>query len=341
VISVCPSQTRPAILTDGLPAFACPNCKGMLFTQGSGFSCGDCYGEYPIVAGIPDLRIASDRYLNLDDERDKAKQLARVAERADLSGLVVAYYAMTADVDAAQRARFRSHIARAEQRGAGLSALLPTRGRILEVGCGTGGLLAAARRTSRMVVGVDIALRWLVVAQQRLEENGTRAPLVAACAEALPWPDSTFDAVVADSVLEHLDHPAIALDEFWRVLRPGGTLTLWSPNRFSVLPDPHVGLWGLGWLPPRWATAYVRRRRHCEWAIRPLSAGEGRALFAPELWDDVRVEAARLPVELASGLAERIGLAVYNTASLLSGLSRLLRWLGPVWQIRATKKEVP
>ena len=79
---------------------------------------------------------------------------------------------MTDDVLDPRRDRFLRHIAGAEARGEALVDRLPRGGRILEVGCGSGGLLAAAARSGRSMVGVDIASRWLVVARRRLADRG-------------------------------------------------------------------------------------------------------------------------------------------------------------------------
>src|SRR5262249_6655822 len=207
-------------------------------------------------------------------------------------GLARAYYDMTADVDARRRARFLAHIAGAEARGSALATLLPAEGSILEVGCGTGGLLAAATMAGREVIGADIATPWLVVARRRLADRGLSVPLVGAEAARLPWADASFDAVVADSLLEHLDDPATALREWHRVVRPGGRLIVWSPNRWSALTDPHVGLWGLGWMPRAWVPAYVRWRRGIPWTVRPLSPREAKHLAIRSGWDGVRVEPA-------------------------------------------------
>src|SRR5438445_244146 len=82
------------------------------------------------------------------------------------------------------------------------------------------------------IEGFDIAARWLVVACRRLEDHGLSVPLTAASAECLPFADATFGTVVGDSLIEHCDDPQAALREWLRVLRPGGRLILWSPNRF-------------------------------------------------------------------------------------------------------------
>src|SRR4029078_12523838 len=118
------------------------------------------------------LRLAADRYLDLDAERAKAERLAGLGARLGALGLARAYYAMTPDVDDSRRGRFLAHIAAAERRGAALLAALGESGRVLEVGCGAGGVLVASASAGREVVGVDIAARWLVIAARRLEGRG-------------------------------------------------------------------------------------------------------------------------------------------------------------------------
>jgi SAM-dependent methyltransferase len=336
------NQSRRMLNETGVEAeCVCPACRAALIERAAGCDCGACGREFPRVAGVPDFRLVGDRYLSLTEDRAKADRLARIERRTDLPGLAQAYYAMTNDVDSRRRDLYLEHIQRAEVRGAALADLLPREGRILEIGCGSGGLLAALARDGRVAVGVDIALRWLIIARRRLRDHHLCVPLVAACAESLPWADDTFDAVVADSVLEHIDEPAQALQEWRRVLRPSGRLVVWSPNRFTLLADPHVNLWGVGWLRHSWASAYVRMRRGCEWSVRPLAASEARRLAVTAGFADVRVALPRF----ADG-AVRSELLVRRQARWLYG--NLERWrasralllaCGPLWQLSAVKKE--
>jgi ubiquinone/menaquinone biosynthesis C-methylase UbiE len=286
-----------------------------------------------------DLRVAPDCYLGLDDERAKAERLARHEAGTDMLELASVYYSMTDDVDERRRRRFLAHIAHAEARGTALATMIAEGSRVLEVGCGTGGFLVAARRAGLEVVGADVATRWLVVARRRLADRGLSAPLVGANAERLPWADASFDVVVADSVLEHVADPLAALREWRRVARPGGRLLVWSPNRYSLLPDPHVGLWGLGWLPRRWAPAYVRLRRGLPWSVRPLSAREGLALAEVAGWRGAEAGSPEVPDAWARGAVSKAAIRSYRTACA-TGVGRAVAGrVGPLWQVVASRGE--
>jgi len=101
--------------------------------------------------------------------------------------------------------------------------------RVLEVGCGSGELLRSLAGSARFAVGVDLSAAGLGIARGK-------APVACASADKLPFEDSSFDAVVAQHLIEHLSEPGVALAEWRRVLRPGGRLVLVTPN--AAYPDP-------------------------------------------------------------------------------------------------------
>jgi 2-polyprenyl-3-methyl-5-hydroxy-6-metoxy-1,4-benzoquinol methylase len=94
--------------------------------------------------------------------------------------------------------------------------------RILDAPCGGGGLVSTLRGAGFDAVGADID----VSAARRLGGAFTRADL----AQPLPWPDATFDVVLSVEGIEHLENPFAYLRELHRVLIPGGTLVLTTPN---------------------------------------------------------------------------------------------------------------
>ena len=101
---------------------------------------------------------------------------------------------------------------------------------LLDVGCGTGTLLAElGRRHPRAVLaGIDADPCILVRAREKLASARVRATLVHAYAQHLPFSDGAFDAVVSTLIFHHLSTSLkyAALGEIHRVLRPGGRFLL-------------------------------------------------------------------------------------------------------------------
>jgi phosphatidylethanolamine/phosphatidyl-N-methylethanolamine N-methyltransferase len=112
-------------------------------------------------------------------------------------------------------------------------------GRILEVGVGTGLTLPYYTGTAR-VYGIDFSEPMLAKARQRVAEDGLThvEGLAFMDAEQLQFPDESFDVVVAQCVVNTVPHAEIALDEFARVLKPGGEIVLL--NRVGAEAGPRL-----------------------------------------------------------------------------------------------------
>src|SRR3954464_10258709 len=100
-------------------------------------------------------------------------------------------------------------------------------GRILEVGVGTGISLPDYARSNRLV-GIDISAPMLRRAQERVAEHGLSnvEALAVMDAKHLAFPDDAFDVIVAQYVITAVPDPEATLDEFARVLKPGGEIVL-------------------------------------------------------------------------------------------------------------------
>jgi len=100
-------------------------------------------------------------------------------------------------------------------------------GRILDVGVGTGLSLSDYSRSTRLC-GVDISEPMLRKAQERVRklELDNVETLAVMDAKNLAFPDDFFDAVVAQYVITAVPDPEATLDDFIRVLKPGGELIL-------------------------------------------------------------------------------------------------------------------
>jgi SAM-dependent methyltransferase len=104
--------------------------------------------------------------------------------------------------------------------------------RILDAGCGAGPLFAALRERGAVVTGVDASAGMLELARRRL---GTDADLrVVDLAGPLPFPDDTFDDVIASLVLHYLEDWGPTLAEIRRVLKPGGRLLVSVDHPFVI-----------------------------------------------------------------------------------------------------------
>jgi phosphatidylethanolamine/phosphatidyl-N-methylethanolamine N-methyltransferase len=103
----------------------------------------------------------------------------------------------------------------------------PAAGRILEVGVGTGISLLGYSRNHRLV-GIDISAGMLRRAHERVVDNNlTNVEALAVMdAKHLALPDASFDVVVAQYVITAVPDPEATLDEFIRVLKPGGEIIL-------------------------------------------------------------------------------------------------------------------
>lgn len=111
---------------------------------------------------------------------------------------------------------------------------------ILDVGCGTGTLLAdLARAGATSLAGVDLAPNILEVAREKLAAAGAQADLRATDAEEpLPWPSAHFDTATLTGALHHFYRPHDVLADIYRVLRSRGHLLVVDPCFF--VPVRHL-----------------------------------------------------------------------------------------------------
>ncbi len=185
-----------------------------------------CYGD-------DDLEDLARYYLDRPDERaaiarrGREEVLRRHTYRHRVETLLAAVFGPGADVagptgEEALPAYYRNE--RPE-----IAGLVPDDARrVLDVGCGAGGLgRALKRRAPREVVGIELNPAAAAAARRHLDEV-LEADLDHL--DALPWAEASFDCIVCADVLEHLRDPGRALAVLRRYLAPGGLLIASLPN---------------------------------------------------------------------------------------------------------------
>ena len=326
----------------------CPAC-GDDFAESTGeLACRGCGCRFPVVAGIPDLRIFPDPYIAMEDDRKKGAMLEARGDGETFSSLLDYYYSITSVVPPRHAQLYKRGLLAGPERAAAALELWESAsgaapgGRLLEIGCGTGPLLLAAARRGYQPAGVDIAFRWLVAAKKRLSEQGLKLPLVCACAEALPFRGEMFDRVALDSAIEMVADQPRTMREAHRVLAPNGRLFMATPNRFSLGPDPHIGVPAGGMWPKSWVAALARRQgaippaRNLLWAksLSRLIRGAG---FTGARLDLPRLADAQLR-NLSGGL--RAAAALYGAAQKLPLTRPGLLLVGPLLHATARKQRI-
>lgn len=186
-----------------------------------------------VARAITALLDPEDPTLALDLQRLAALRAERDADAA-------AYFSR----NAAEWDRMRSlHVddALVERR---LTALLPpeSAGELLDIGTGTGRMLALYGPHVERAVGIDRSREMLAVARMNLDHAGLANCMVRqGDMYQLPAADAGFDSVVVHQVLHFAERPADAIAEAARVLRPGGRLVVvdFAPHALEELREAH------------------------------------------------------------------------------------------------------
>ena len=169
---------------------------------------------------------------------------------------------------------------------------------LLDMGCGAGRHAFESFRRGARVVAFDYSaaelkdVGGLFAAMRDSGEAGTEPGSMAATANgdalALPFPDGTFDRIIASEVLEHVSDDQQALRELFRVLRPGGTLAATVP---SWLPEQICWALSHEYHAPFVEGGHVRiysehqlRARMRQAGLRPGFAHHAHALHSPYWW---------------------------------------------------------
>lgn len=127
------------------------------------------------------------------------------------------------------------------QRGNQFKAFIGVKGLVLDVGCGNGRYLGKSYEESGYVY---IDPKNQIIGLDPLDSYEERFPVINASGEKIPLQDNIFDAVVLATSIDHIVTPTRMLKEVKRVLKPEGSVFIWSAVMSDVMINPgHLHTW--------------------------------------------------------------------------------------------------
>jgi SAM-dependent methyltransferase len=203
------------MIPPSLSRYVCPRCRGGLVGEdGRGLACGPCRRVYPIIGGIPDFvlsNLAASPHVVLR-RVGWFDRLARIYDLNPTYPLVLRIYAGW-------------RVSYADMIGLIIAMMAGVSGTMVDVACGPGTLGRRLAGPAREFYGVDMS--WGMLRQGAAlasRENISSIHFARALAEALPFPEGSFDAGLCGAALHLLSNPLYGLREIGRTLKPGAPL---------------------------------------------------------------------------------------------------------------------
>lgn len=128
-----------------------------------------------------------------------------------------------------------------------LTDALPDGAEILEIAPGPGYVTVELARLGRFsVTGVDLSHTFVDIATAYARQQNVDVTFRQGDAESLPFPDASFDMTLCQAAFKNFGQPVVALDEMYRVLRPGRTAVIQDMSRESTRADIDAELKSMG-----------------------------------------------------------------------------------------------
>jgi ubiquinone/menaquinone biosynthesis C-methylase UbiE len=218
-------------------------------------------------------------------------------------------------------------------------SLIPQDGKgkkVLDIACGPGILIPGLRERGYTITAVDAAQAMVDRAREE-HKAGPDLTIEVGDVYALKYPDATFDAVTALGLVEYLDDQSKAHKEMARVLKPGGTLVVSYPYRWSPWRIWGRFLMAITWIPRRLYKLLTGSRGHYI-THREYTVADARAKFSDAGVTPDRVWFYNLKL-VPWPLDQWFPRFTVWQSSLLEGFdSTPFRWIGTAFNLRGTKR---
>jgi ubiquinone/menaquinone biosynthesis C-methylase UbiE len=175
-----------------------------------------------------------------------------------MNGFIATWYAQNTQKNMAAYRRSAKQVAERVAEGA----------TILEVAPGPGYLsIELAKLGNYRIVGLDISATFVEIAQEKAKEAGVHIDFRLGNAAAMPLADGLFDCIVCSAAFKNFAEPVKALDEMFRVLKPGGKVLIIDlrPDASIEVIDKHIredlALTGINFLLTKWAFQHMLLKR--------------------------------------------------------------------------------
>ena len=258
---VITKRSQPAVILasrgPGLEPLAdvlrCPcGCGGELAQAPESLRSTACGREFPITGDIPQLYWP----------HDKAGEATDVTER------VKAFYEETPFPNYDDHESVRSLIEKSRKGlyARALDAAIPYNSTVLEVGCGTGQLTNFLGISCRRVIGADLCLNSLRLANGfRRKHQLDRVRFLQANLFRLPFAPGQFDVVLCNGVLHHTSDPRGGFEGLVRLVKPGGYIVVGLYNTYGrLMTDLRRSAFRVTGGAARWIDPYLRSTRMSE-----------------------------------------------------------------------------
>ncbi len=325
--------------------FACPSCRSSLRATDQHLSCSSCSKTYPNDDGLFKFTVQDSNHGELSRE-----EMHVLLNEARTNG----WRSALDSLEGEDKVRLKKLITSPLRKNA-ISIIQECGDRVLDFGCGYGGVSLALAENFAQVVSLDGSeerVSMLNVMRQQ-EDRRNITPVCHIDALNLPFPDNCFDAIVLTGVFEYLPlslpHLSIheahtkCLQSFLRILRPGGKLLLNTKNRFGwpylLGGKDHTGLRFAPALPVRVADLILRMRGRGPYRIINYSLGGYQKLLHQAGFENIEMHSPYPSYQSPHAVFDlQTGLAIQIPDKPLAKNSRLktetLRFLAKIGILR-------